>query len=600
METRSVFILAFLSLAVGLLVGCGPNEEDPAPVASTVIDETGGTAESDDGHVLLGFPPDAVEGEAEVTIQKQPDPDRDDFVTNLYDFEVDRELQQPVQVEIELVDEPGDADVVLARHTDAEPEAISGSGLDEEGEKVVGQLSEFSEYGGWAREGSGSGSDLDTDNFEIDLVQDIDPDGSSSPRAFAVAGGDLFFRVEIGDGLDGVTQIWTTDGTEQGTGPVTAFEETSGSVEEMTAYDSELYFRFEQDASGDHNDLWATDASRTEAREIYSDQEVDPRGLAVLDGQLYFRANHGDHEGELLVTDGTVEGTDPVAWAAGLETGQMLAIGDQIFFGADDGEHGTELWVTDGTESGTRMVRDINPDGGSSPGQFVEYDGQLVFRANAEGARHEPWISDGTEEGTQMIEDLLEYDSSGDPPGINGSYPRAWIEYDGRLLFEASSAGVTSDPELWATDGTSEGTEIVHDVRAYFTRGRVIHDGQLYFVGSGEEYSRNVWVTDGTEGGTQRVTTLEDVEGDIGSGTSLNHLTLFDGYLFFTAEIGDDNRHLWVTDGNATARLALDGAVETNPVDRTDFAMTVHDGALYFSAEHADHGRELWRLTIAE
>src|SRR5262245_58459971 len=47
--------------------------------------------------------------------------------------------------------------------------------------------------------------------------------------------------------------------------------------------------------------------------------------------------------------------------------GNFYTAGSTLYFTADDGSSGVELWRTDGTGPSTRLVKDINPGGGSEP-----------------------------------------------------------------------------------------------------------------------------------------------------------------------------------------------------------------------------------------
>src|SRR5690606_40542772 len=54
-----------------------------------------------------------------------------------------------------------------------------------------------------------------------------------------------------------------------------------------------------------------------------------------------------------------------------------------------------------------QMVKDIDPtSGGSSPFFITENNGKLYFSANNGTSGEELWVTDGTEVGTQMVKDI--------------------------------------------------------------------------------------------------------------------------------------------------------------------------------------------------
>ncbi|RQH20423.1 hypothetical protein D5R40_32025 [Okeania hirsuta] len=58
-------------------------------------------------------------------------------------------------------------------------------------------------------------------------------------------------------------------------------------------------------------------------------------------------------------------------------------------------------------------------------------------------------------------------------------------------------------PDLWITDGTVEGTQLLDDTQTYFFN-ELIHIGDMiYFIHSTEENGRELWITDGTSEGTR-------------------------------------------------------------------------------------------------
>lgn len=90
--------------------------------------------------------------------------------------------------------------------------------------------------------------------------------------------------------------------------------------------------------------------------------------------------------------------------------------------------------------------------------------------------------------------------------------------------------------ELWKTDGTSAGTQIVKDVNPgtassnLFDYDITASGDKLYFSASDGAHGKELWVTDGTDAGTQLLA-------DIGPGNLSSfpqYLTDVNGTLFFS------------------------------------------------------------------
>src|SRR5690554_7736717 len=78
----------------------------------------------------------------------------------------------------------------------------------------------------------------------------------------------------------------------------------------------------------------------------------------------------------------------------------------------------------------------IHPTGGSNPNYFTELNGKLYFQANNGTDGMELWVTDGTESGTQMVKNIS---LSG------GSHPRYFKEYNGKLYFWAVNDDTRSE-----------------------------------------------------------------------------------------------------------------------------------------------------------
>ena len=88
-----------------------------------------------------------------------------------------------------------------------------------------------------------------------------------------------------------------------------------------------------------------------------------------------------------------------------------------IFSAYGPNDQGQELWRSDGTENGTVQIKDINPgilDGNNSnPQNFTVRSDEIAgasnsfyFTATDGNNGQELWKSDGTENGTEMVKDI--------------------------------------------------------------------------------------------------------------------------------------------------------------------------------------------------
>jgi len=128
-----------------------------------------------------------------------------------------------------------------------------------------------------------------------------------------------------------------------------------------------------------------------------------------------------------------------------------------MFFTAFDEVLGDALFVTDGTTAGTQRLLDLDPNSFSSPGSdLVSVPGGVVFAAVDAIVGSEVFISDGTT--AAMLKDIL--------PGTAGSSPRWFTAFSGKAFFTANDG--THGPELWTSDGTHDGTQLVLDVQSGF------------------------------------------------------------------------------------------------------------------------------------
>jgi len=194
------------------------------------------------------------------------------------------------------------------------------------------------------------------------------------------------------------------------------------------------------------------------------------------------------------------------------------------------------------------LVRDINTlelsRGLSAPHQLFAALGKVFFNASLPGSSEEVWVSDGTTSGTEMLVDSC----PGECPGGG----RFWGSARGLVFW--LSAG-----DVWRSDGTRAGTYSLTtgapSVRSAGRRGPgyAFVGDFLYFHRCSPDNGCELWRTDGSIGGTQLVKEIPGV------GLELDFLTAFRGKLYFLETTQND---LWVSDGTAEGTFRLTFASE--------------------------------------
>lgn len=194
----------------------------------------------------------------------------------------------------------------------------------------------------------------------------------------------LFIARTNNSGDDGISQLWKTDGTAEGTIRLLEYN----------------------------------------AAPLFSSS----RELVAAGNQAFFVARTSKHGAELWRSDGTVEGTRRVAdIAAGKRSsriGELTAVGRNVYFSANDGVHGRELWRSDGTATGTRMLADLHPAGADTAiGELTPFGDRLFFLSRMDARTSGApmlGVTDGSSAGTKLIFSFSEQPYGTLVPGVPG------------------------------------------------------------------------------------------------------------------------------------------------------------------------------------
>lgn len=372
------------------------------------------------------------------------------------------------------------------------------------------------------------------------------------------------------------SSLWKTDGTEPGTIKITDVGAGDKFQPELAAIDGELIFNGSDEAG---LELWKSDGTNQGTEMVADifpglapDMDDDPTPrLLTAVGGRVFFLHDG-----IGVSDGTADGTEIVFSAGG---SPLASFNDSVVFTS-----GHQLWKSDGTDVGTAPFYTL-PNSEAlfdlsrfhRPRHFTQVDDQLFFTVDDVEVGRELWKTDGTSVGTQLVADLR---------ADGGSSPRDLTAFKGELFFQANRQ------ELWKTNGTSEGTELIKnlDTAGLMDFGLEPLGSTMFFSAHDREFGRELWKTDGTEAGTVRVKDI--FPGRRGGISKSDSLTASGDLLYFVADGDGSGDRLWQSDGTESGTVPI--AFPNDALGRDPQYLTDLGGELFFTAVSDDGGRELW------
>ena len=364
--------------------------------------------------------------------------------------------------------------------------------------------------------------------------------------------------------------LWRTDGTEAGTRPVAGVGPSL-----LTAAGGRAFFRAWKPDTGEG--LWRSDGTAAGTTLVRS----FPGGLVgfVAAGSDLLFLHLTESSSELWQSDGTEAGTiriavfaDPQAFYANILRAARL--GSQVIFAARDGFNGEKIWTTSGPAWQARPLSDC-PGGCPRVAErtaVAEFGGRILFVATNSSFGADLWSTDGTGPGTHKVATVCDR--------LCSIWPQRIVPMLGQAFF---LAGTDTGFSLWRTDGTTAGTvRLAGQRRDYANRDlRAAQAGnRIVFAGLDWNLGPEIWASDGTPEGTGPLTVL----GATNSSLPTGFVALGDRVAFYTWD-GHD-RPLWVSGGTAASTIRL---AEIQPLGKTSGIQA--GGLLFFSSSDL----ELWR-----
>jgi ELWxxDGT repeat protein len=468
------------------------------------------------------------------------------------------------------------------------------------------------------------------------MVKDINPGGASSGAGGLVnVNGTIFFSAN--DGTNGV-ELWKSDGTEAGTVMVKNIATAAGvgsGVGHLINNNGVLFFRASNGTSG--FELWKSDGTElgtVQVAELYNNNNdgMANTPMTVMNGFVYFAGRSAIGATDVWRSDGSGPGTTLVKDLSSSQSSpaNLRTSGSRVYFTVSNAAD-VGLWSTDGTTttnvlaastmgwadvSGTLFFGSgttLYSTTGGAPATvktgltlnsilaqgWTGHNGTLYFGVNGgDGAGEELWKSNGTTPGTELVKDI--------EPGPLPSNPLALVPYgpggaSGLIVGTFSGAG-TIGAAIWKSDGTGPGTTLVKDISpATDSSGPLLMTAfkqHVYFIASEPVHSGGglvgeLYRSDGTAAGTGNFVDIVPGPGH----ASVSNLRAYGDYLYFAANDGlGGGKELWRTDGVSAQRVKdiFAGASSSNP------STGVGSGDYYYFLATDANGVELWRTDGSE
>lgn len=368
------------------------------------------------------------------------------------------------------------------------------------------------------------------------LVKEIYPGkyNNSDPTHLTELNGSMIFAA-IND-LNG-RELWKTDGNEAGTtlikdifpGQSSSF--ISNEVGSFVNYQNKLYFSATESFTGGYV-LYESDGTTKGTIKVENQTgKIDPHFFMVFNNKLYF-GGAVDFGSDLMVFDGNTRKISLVkkinSSINGSSVSNLISAQTYFLFIAFEPTYGSEIYKSDGTAANTTLLKDLTPGSASSNISFLGALNNKVFFCN----NGTLYVTDGTASGTISL---------------NMNCAVSGVIWNNKFFFGAANPANNLGVELYLTDGTVNGTQLIKDINTGPNSSNpmnlVTTKNSLFFAATDDANGLELWQSDGTDKGTNRISDIQ--KGASGSNVRLLR-QLNEKTIFFYANDGLSGEEPWI------------------------------------------------------
>jgi ELWxxDGT repeat protein len=357
----------------------------------------------------------------------------------------------------------------------------------------------------WTTDGTANGTKL---------LKDINPNGDAFVGTeFITFKDELYFFAD--DGIHGA-ELWKTNGTASGTKLVKDIKQTGGQIDpdktNFIAIGDKFYFVAEDDTHG--NEIWESDGTDTGTKMVI---DLNPSGSINSQGQIHLHSLSNSlifvgrykNQDKLWKVSTSGDSTALMSVPERSSTSQSFVFEGRLYlslgyFVNSSSTH--RLYVTDGTLSGTSLFKQFYING-----NFANYQNDLYLI----GDNSDQLSTCNLWKISSKTNDLTLIKQISTQQNIYGI---GMYNVGGKMLFFAEHD--TLGYVLYSSDGTVQGTKILHDFDSkvtgelsdYFAPSHYLNE-ELYISAKVDSTNYSLFKTNG-----EQVQFLHDFNPEEGSG----------------------------------------------------------------------------------